>query len=272
MKNPLTSCRPALARRTAVCLLLVTMLCVLSRPAAAAETALQVVAPNAVKEAISEIAARFHKETGHRVTVTWGGSEAILRRITSGEVFDVVVTTSVGVSKLAAEGKLVASTTSDFSRSAVAAAVRSGLPRPDVSTIAGLRQALLDARLIAISSGASGREMEQVFVKLGIADQLEKKIVQPPSGAQIGELLARGDADLGFQQVTELLHAKGIDYLGPLPDEVQKYTVWSAAQHVGAPRPDAAAAFMRALLAPESVAVIRRAGLEPIAARTDTVR
>jgi len=249
--------RPHIVRR-----LLALAACAFSLGAGAAD--LKVVAPNAVKETVSEIAATFEKSTGHRVVLAWGGSEAIGKRVSEGEVFDVVITTAQGVDRLAADGRLVAGTRTDFSRSAVAAAVRAGLPRPDISTVDGLRKALLAADSIAISSGASGRYLEQLFQRIGVADQIKHKIRQPPSGAQIGELLARGDADLGFQQVTELVHAKGVDYLGPLPAELQGYTVWAAGLHAAAPQPDAARAFMRALAAPESAAAIRRSGMDPM--------
>ncbi len=223
-----------------------------------------VLAPNAVKESISEIAARFEKGSGHSVKFTWGGSEAIAKRVGDGEVFDVVVTTSPGLVRMAADGKVVDASRSDFSRSAVGAAVRSGLPRPDMSNVEGLRSALLSARAVAISSGASGRYLEQLFQRLGLAEQLKGKIVQPPSGAQIGDLLTRGEADLGFQQVTELMHAKGIDYLGPLPAEVQNYTVWSSAVHVRAPQASAAQAFTKALKEADSNVALRKTGLEPM--------
>lgn len=225
---------------------------------------LKVVAPNAVKEAVVEIAARFEKDTGQRVSLSWGGSEAIAKRVADGEVFDVVVNTASGVERMAADGKLVSGSRTDFSRSGVAAAARTGLPRPDVSSASALKAALLDAQSIAISSGASGRYLEQLFQKLGVADQIKHKIKQPPSGAQIGDMLARGEADLGFQQVTELMHATGFQYLGPLPDEVQNYTVWSAGVHSSAPQADAARDFSRALVAPESAPVIRKFGMEPL--------
>jgi molybdate transport system substrate-binding protein len=225
---------------------------------------LKVVAPNAVKEALTEIAARFEKDTGRRVSLSWAGSEAIAKRVKDGEVFDVVVNTSDGVDRLAADGKLATGSRTDFARSAVAAAARPGLPRPDVSSVSALRAALLDVQSIAISSGASGRYLEQLFVKLGVAEQIKHKIRQPPSGAQIGEMLARGEADLGFQQTSELVHAKGIQYLGPLPSEVQNHTVWAAGVQVNAPQADAARAFSRALTAPDSAAAIRSAGLEPV--------
>jgi molybdate transport system substrate-binding protein len=227
-------------------------------------TELRVVAPNAVKDAVSEVAARFEQQRGVKVILSWGGSEAISRRVAGGEAFDIVVNTAQGVDRLIADAKLVPGSRTDLSRSGVAAAVRAGVPRPDISTVDALRRALLNADSIAISSGASGRYLEQLFQRLGVADEIKRKIRQPPSGAQIGDLLTRGEADLGFQQVTELLHAKGVDYLGPLPAEVQNYTVWSAGLSVSASAPDVAQAFMRALAAPEATAVIRRTGMEPM--------
>jgi molybdate transport system substrate-binding protein len=225
---------------------------------------LKLVAPNAVKEAVTEIASRFEKDTGHRVVLTWGGSEAIAKRIADGEVFDVIVNTGQGLDRMTAEGRLAAGSRTDIGRSGVAAAVRLGAAPPDISTAAALKEALLGAPSIAISSGASGRYLEQLFQKLGVADQIRHKIRQPPSGAQIGEMLARGDAELGFQQVTELMHAAGVQYLGPLPAELQGYTVWAAGWHARAEQPDAARALVRALAAAESGAAIRRAGMEPL--------
>ena len=225
---------------------------------------LKVVAPNAVKESVVEVGARFEKETGQRVSFTWGGSEAIAKRVADGEVFDVVVTTASGVDRMLADGKLVAGSRTDFSRSGVAVAARPGLPRPDVSSVNALKSALLDAGSIAISSGASGRYLEQMFQKMGVTEQIKHKIRQPPSGSQIGEMLARGEADLGFQQVTELMHARGFQYLGPLPAELQNYTVWAAGVHSSAPLADAARAFTRALKAPESDDAIRKSGMDPV--------
>lgn len=230
--------------------------------AAAAE--LSVTAPNAVKDALLVIAADFEKQSGHRVTFAWGGSEAITRRVAEGAVFDVVVNSPQGMEQLQAQGKLADGARTAFARSGVAVAVRSGAPRPDISTVAGLKAALLGAESIAISSGASGRYLEQLFQRLGVAEQIQKKIKQPPSGAQIGEMLARGEAELGFQQVTELRHAKGFDYIGTLPAEVQNYTVWSAAPHLSAPSADAARAFIRALQSPAAQTMVRQSGMEPM--------
>jgi molybdate transport system substrate-binding protein len=180
------------------------------------------------------------------------------------EAFDVVINAAQNIDRLTADGRLVAGSRTDFARSGVGVAVRAGLPRPDVSTPEALRDALLQANAIAISSGTSGRYLEALFQRLGVWDRIRPKIRQPASGAQIGELLARGEADLGFQQITELLHAKGVDYLGPLPAAIQNYTVWSSALHGASGQPDAGRAFVRALAAPESSAAIRKTGMEPM--------
>lgn len=231
---------------------------------AANSAEIRIIAPNAVKEAVVAIGARFSKDTETKLSFTWTGSEAIAKRVIEGEVYDVVVTTSAGIDRLVGAGKLDATSKTNFSRSAVAAAIRSGLPRPDVSSVVGLKKALLDAKSIAISSGASGRYLEELFHKLGVSEQIKPKIKQPPSGAQIGEMLARGEADLGFQQVTELIHAKGFEYLGTLPTDVQNYTVWSAAVHAQVGNAKVAGAFVNVLAAPTAVPEFRNTGLEPV--------
>lgn len=223
---------------------------------------LKVVAPNAVKEPVVEAAARFERETGHRIVLSWGGSESISKRLKEGEAFDVVVNTAQSVAQFSTEGLLLQGTRSDLARSAVGVAVRSGLPRPDISSVDALRQTLLSANSIAISSGASGRYLEQLFQRLGVAEQVRPKLKQPASGAQIADLISRGEADLGFQQVTELIHAKGVDYLGTLPDEVQNYTQWSAALHRTSTQADVAQGFLRTLTSPDSLLAFRRMGMQ----------
>ncbi|HSV77603.1 MAG TPA: substrate-binding domain-containing protein [Ramlibacter sp.] len=228
-----------------------------------AAAAITVVAPNVMKDAVTRIAKRFEGASGHRVALSWGGSEAISKRITEGEAADLVLTTAPALDRLARDGKVVDASRMDIGRTAVAAAARADGPKPDIGSVEGLKKALIDARKIAISSGASGRYLEGLFEKLGVADQVRGKLVQPPSGAQIGELLARGEADLGFQQVTELMHAKGIQYLGPLPAEVQNYTVWAGALHTAASQAEAAKAFLQALRTLEAQADLRQEGMEP---------
>lgn len=264
-------CR-ATAHRTAagllcrwVASLAVVALAMTGRVCAAAE--LRVVAPNAVKEVASAAAARYERATSQRVVFTWSGSEAIAKRVRDGEVFDVVLNTPQNLDALVDAGRIAAGSRANFARSGVGVAVRAGASRPDVSSEQALRQAVLSARAVGISSGPSGRYIVELFQRLGVADEVKGKIRQPPSGAQIAELLARGEVDLGFQQVPELRHASGVDYLGPLPAALQNYTNWSAGLHRAAADPDAARRFLAILVSLELAPAIHDAGLETVPAK-----
>lgn len=235
---------------------LVALCCV---PAAAAE--IRLMAVNAAKEALAELATAFEKTSGHKVTLLWGGTEAIARRITDGEAADIVLIATPNIDRLIAQGKLRAGSRVDFARVGVGVAVRAGLPKPDISSAEAVRNAVLAAKSVAYSTGPSGFYLAELFKKLGIADAIKDKVKQPSSGTQIAEMLARGEADLGFQQVSELVHAKGIDYLGPLPAEIQNVTVYAAALSPSAP--EAAQALVAFITAPAAAPSITKIGLEP---------
>ncbi len=224
---------------------------------------IKLIAANAVKDSVLEIITSFEKTSGHKVIVVWGGTDAIAKRVASGEVFDIVLIAAQNIDKLAQEGKLVVGSRTDFARSGVGIAVRSGLARPDVGTSEALRRAVLAAGSVAYSSGPSGLYIVELFKKLGVYDQVKDKVRQPPSGASVGELIARGEAELGFQQISELVNVKGIDFLGPLPAEVQNFTVYSAGLHMASPAPDAAKTFIRLLAAPEAAGSIKKIGMDP---------
>lgn len=223
----------------------------------------KVMAVNAVKEAYVELVAAFEKSSGHTVTTVWGGSESIAKRVSDGEVVDIVFNSAINVDKLILAGKLVPGSRADFAKSGVGVAVRSGLPKSDISSSDAVKRAVLAAQSVAYSSGPSGFYVADLFKRMGIADQIKDKVRQPASGVQIGELLARGEADLGFQQVSELLHVKGIDYLGPLPADIQNITIFSAGLHTAAPAPDAARALLQYLTSPEAGTAIKKMGMEP---------
>jgi len=225
---------------------------------------IRVIAPNAAKESVSEAVTAFERSSGNKVIVSWAGTEAITKRVTEGEVVDIVVNAAQNIDRLIIEGKLSQGSRTDFARSSVGVAVAPSAPRPDVSSIEGLKSALLSAKSIVISSGTSGRYLSDLFSRLGVSEQIKSKVKQPPSGAQIGELLAAGEAELGFQQVSELLHVQGIQFLGPIPAEIQNYTIYSGAAHSKAPQPEAARAFLRVLRQPETAAVVRKSGMEPL--------
>jgi molybdate transport system substrate-binding protein len=244
--------------------LFLCLLALLSVHAATSAAELKVLAPNAAKESVSAAIASFERATGHKVVINWSGTEAITKRIAEGEVVDLVVNAAQNIERQSKEGKLVGATRTDFARSAIGVAVPASAPKPDISTSETLKAALLSARSVVVSSGTSGRHMVEVFTRLGIGEQLKAKTRQPPSGAQIADFLAAGDADLGFQQVSELLHAKGIHFLGPVPSELQSYTVYSAALHAGAANTEAAKALLAELRSPSAQAVVRASGMEPM--------
>jgi molybdate transport system substrate-binding protein len=217
----------------------------------------------AVKEVVLDLVPAFEKASGHKVTAIWAGTEAITKRVSGGEVVDIVLIAAPNVDRLIAEGKLVAGSRADIAKSGIGVAVRPGVPKPDISSGEAVKNAVLAAKSVAYSSGPSGFYLADLFKKMGIADQIKDKVKQTPSGVQVGEVVARGEADLGFQQVSELLHLKGIQYLGPLPADIQHITVFSAGLHRAAPEPDAAKALVKFLTAPEASPIIRRTGMEP---------
>jgi molybdate transport system substrate-binding protein len=231
-------------------------------PAQAAEVKL--LAANALRGPLLELVPAFEKATGHSVTLMGGGTESIARQVGDGSVVvDVVLIASINIDRLLASGRVAAGSRIEFARTGVAMAQRTGLPRPDVSTAEGVKQAVLAARTLAYSTGPSGFHVAELFRKWGIESQVKDKVRQPPSGTQIGDMLARGDVDLGFQQVSELAHVKGIDYLGPLPADIQLVTVYAMGLHVAAASPDAARQLMRFLAGPDAVAALKRASLDP---------
>lgn len=225
---------------------------------------IKVLAPNAAKESVSEAISVFEKATGHKVVISWSGTEAITKRVAEGEAVDVVVNAAQNIDRQSKDGKLTGATRTDFARSGIGVAVPASAAKVDVSSAETLKAALMSARTVVVSSGSSGRHMVEVFSKLGIGEQVKAKTKQPPSGAQIADFLASGEADLGFQQVSELLHAKGIHYLGPVPADLQNYTIYSAAIHAGAANADAAKALLAALRSASVQSVVRASGMEPI--------
>jgi molybdate transport system substrate-binding protein len=221
-----------------------------------------VLATPGVKEAYLALVPRFEKEGGHKVTTTWAGTADVMKRMKAGEVFDAVILASNSLEELIDTGKLMAGSRADVARSLVGVAVRAGAPKPDISSPEALKKTLLAAKSIGISTGPSGVYLTGLFDKMGILAELKAKFRTPPSGAAIGELVAKGEAELGFQQVSELIHYPGIQYVGPLPAAVQQTTVFAGGVHTGAREPDAARDFLRFLSAPEHAALLQKHGLD----------
>jgi len=224
---------------------------------------IKVVGSPGFREAYTELLPGFEKATGNKVTTDWGGVTEVAMRVAGGETADIVILPVAQIDDLIARGKLVAGTRVVVAKSGVGIAIKSGAPKPDIHSGDGVRKALLAAKSIAYSTGPSGAHMADLIKKWGIADQLKGKIVISPADTTVGVVVARGGAEIGFQQVSELVHVRGIDYLGPLPPDIQETTVFAAALHKDARSPDAARALIKFLSAPEAAPVIKKTGMDP---------
>ena len=217
------------------------------------------------------LAPQFERATGHTVvtlaTSTGIGADAIASRVRRGEPVDVVILNRAAIDELVGEGKVVAASRVDLARSSIGMAVRRGAPKPDISTVDALKRALLQAKSVAYSAQVSGVYLStELFQRLGIVDQMAKKSIRVEVG-RVGAVVARGEAEIGFQQISELLEVQGVDYVGPLPPEVQRVTVFTAAVSAGAKNPDAARALIEFLTSPRGIEVMSKSGLDPISRR-----
>src|SRR3989441_5964514 len=232
----------------------------------------KVMTSGAFTAAYLEIVPEFERATRNTVVTAFGASmgnapDWIPSRLQRGEPVDVVIVADSALDDLIKQGKVLAGSRVDLVRSSIGIAVRAGAPKPDISSVAALKRALLQAKSIAYSASASGVYVStELFQRLGIADQVMGKSTRIVS-APVGAAVARGDAEIGFQQISELLPVPGIDYVGPLPPEVQKVTVFSAGVAAAAKAPDAARALIAFLASPAAATVIKKSGLEPIASR-----
>ena len=223
--------------------------------------------------AYNELVPAFERATGHQVLTAYGASmgsaaDSIPSRLARGEPVDVVILAAPALDSLLAQGRVAPGSRVDLVRSAIGLAVRAGAPRPDIRTVEALKRALLDAGSIAYSASASGVYYETELVqRLGLAEQLLPKSRRILS-ERVGTVVARGDAELGLQQVSELLPIQGIDYLGPLPAEVQRVTVFSAGVSATSREPAAARELIGFFTSAAAVPAIVRSGLEPARAQS----
>ena len=215
-----------------------------------------------------ELIPAIEKTTSQKVvtvaTSTGIREESIPNRLRRGEPVDVIMLPDAALNELIKEGLIVSSSRVPLARSGIGMAVRAGAPKPDISSVDGLRRALLQAKSIAYSAQVSGLYLaNELFAKLGIADQLKPKSIVVER-ERVGAVVARGEAEIGFQQVSELLAIKGIDYVGPLPAAVQRITSFSAGVTTTAKNPAGARALIAIFNTAEGARVMTRYGLEPI--------
>jgi len=224
---------------------------------------INLLASAAMKDAYLELIPQFENATGHKVTAAWSSSPDVQKRIAAGEAADLIILGDSGTEALIKQGKLVASSRVNFVKASIGVAVRAGTPRPDISSADAVKRSVLAAKSVAYSAGASGIYLVSMFQKLGISDQINSKTATVKPGEPVGEVVARGDAEIGFHQVSELIPVKGIEILGPLPAEIQNITVYSGGIHSATKEADAATALVKFLTAPAAAPIIKKHGLEP---------
>jgi molybdate transport system substrate-binding protein len=230
---------------------------------------IKILSTTAMKMVFEELAQHFERETGNRFSVTLGPSLVLEKRLLDGETADVAIVTGPGAAELVERKKLVAGSLVEVARSLIGVAVPKGAARPDLSSVDGFKRALLAAKSIALSKpvggGASGAHMAKVFEELGITEAMAAKAKYGAGGAAglAGLVVLRGEADIGIQQMAELIAVAGIDVVGPLPADIQSATMFTAGIPTGASHPDAGRAAIKFLTTPAAKSVIKVKGLEP---------
>ena len=231
----------------------------------------RVMSAGATAPAYLQLVPAFESKTKQKAvtlaTLTGLGAQSIVARVRAGEPVDVVLIASNVMDDLVNAGLIRTDSRIDVARSSIGMAVRAGARRPDITTVEGLKQAILNARSIAVSSQISGLYLtNELFPKLGVAEQAAPKTTKVEKGAA-GDLVASGEAEIAFQQISELRAVKGIDYVGPLPASVQRISVFSAGIAAKAPNPAGAKALLELLMSAEGRGVMQQTGLDPIAPR-----
>ncbi len=232
-------------------------------------TEVRVMISGGLTAAYKELVPEFERLTGNKVLTAYGPSmgttvNAIPVRLERGEPADVLIMVGYALGDLVKQGKVIADSRVDLVKSPIGIAVKSGAPKPDISSADAVKRALLAAKSIAYSDSASGVYVStEMFEKLGVAEAMKDKARKIPA-TPVGEIVAHGDAEIGLQQISELKPVEGIDIVGPLPDDLQKITVFSAGIATVSREPDAGKALIKFLASPAASAVIVRSGLEPI--------
>jgi len=221
-------------------------------------------ASTGVSSMMKVVLLEFEKKTGHNIKVSYDTSNLLMKRIQSGESVDLVILTAPLIDELTQSGKITSGSRLDLAKSGIGVAIQSGKTKPDISSPESLKKVLLETNSVAYTAtGASGIYFAKVIDQLGIGDQVRAKS-KTPAGGIIAEIVAKGDAEMGVQMISELTGVKGTQLLGPLPGNLQMFTVFSAGMIQDAKDPQLVKSLMQFLTTPESIAVYKRQGMEPI--------
>jgi molybdate transport system substrate-binding protein len=222
---------------------------------------IRIISSMAARQVLAELIRAF--DSSHRVVLESVGGVDAAKRVRAGEALDAVVLAAEVIDQLTSEGRIVTGSRVDLARSGISVAVRAGASRPDIGSEEAVRRAVQAASSVAYSTGPSGAHLARLFERWGIADTVKSRIVQPPPGVPVGTLVAEGKVELGFQQLSELMHLKGIDVLGPLPPTIQIVTTFSAGVAATSTQREAVRAILTLMASPAAAAAKRRNGMEP---------
>ena len=243
------------------------ILLVVGIPAEAAE--IKVLSALALQPVVEDLGPKFERATGHKLAISFATAGAAVKRAQGGEAADVVIATRQGIDGLVKNGKAAADNVTVLASAGISVAIRKGAPKPDISSPDALKRTLLAAKSISYvdpaSGGASGIHFAKVLDRLGIASEMKSKTAfpNPKTPAEVGVLVANGEAEIGVHINQELVSVAGIDLVGPLPGDLQNTIVFSAAIMTGAKDAAAAKALVDLLRTPESAKVIKAKGMEP---------
>jgi molybdate transport system substrate-binding protein len=224
---------------------------------------IKIISSMATRQLLADLIAQFQLTSQQRVTAESVGGVDAAKRVRAGEAFDIVFLSANAIEDLIEAGRIVAGSRIDLVKSGVAVAVRSGSPRPDIGSESAVRRAVVEARSLSYSTGPSGVHLTKLFERWGIADDIKDRIVQAPPGIPVGTLVAEGKAELGFQQLSELMSLPGIDVLGPLPSAIQTVTTFSAGLAAASTQPEAARALLGFMASPAAAGPKVKNGMEP---------
>lgn len=234
----------------------------LSAQSVARPAELQVWTARAGATVLAEIGPEFEQATGHKLEISSDLPAPFLKRARAGEPFDILISTAGPIDELIGEGRLVKETRATFARSGIGVEVRAGAPKPDISSVEAFKSAVLDAKSIAYLRVGSGLYLHELFARMGIAQSVAAKATRPQSDI-VSELVAKGEVELGMVVSTQILTTPGVDFVGPLPPEIQHYVVFVGAVSATSKAPQAARELMRFLATPRALAVIKAQGMEP---------
>ena len=236
---------------------------VLAPPVVANAEEIKIFTTRSIATVLDKIGPEFERTTGHRLIVTTDIAIRMVRRIQAGEPFDFLVAAPGQIDGLIKEGKIVAETRTNLTRSGIGVQVRAGAPKPDISSVEAFKRALLDAKSIAyLKEGQSGVYLAGMIERLGIAEAIKAKVTRPETDI-VSELVAKGEVELGMVVITQILTTPGVELVGPLPPEIQSYITFTAGVSTNSSVPGAARDLLKFLTGPSAIPVIKSQGMEP---------